>query len=268
MPPSSAAATPDAPDGRRRGRGAPARRLHVLLPDPGGEGVLLLTGPPEQAVDDGPMSLWRWDGDAWSVVDAPGPAPSAAQLLRRGATTRTAASIVLFGGDTAAGASAETWEWDGAAWTAFEGAGPGARCRPSLAFDPASGTSVLYGGNERGGRRPGRDLGLGRLDLDPAGRARPGADPLAGCDGRRHRPRLGGPLRRSPGRRREPAGGARRHLGVERAVLDAARRRRPDRARSSTPRPSPIPSSASCWSAGPTSSGRRATCGTGTATSG
>ncbi len=73
----------------------------------------------------------------------------------------------------------------------------------SLTFDPASGTSVLYGGNERAGRRPGRDLGLGRA---PAGRRLAGRgpepDPLAGRDGRRIRATArAGPLRRPPGGR-------------------------------------------------------------------
>ncbi len=38
---------------------------HELLPDPSGDGVLLLTGPPEGGVADKSMELWRWDGTAW-----------------------------------------------------------------------------------------------------------------------------------------------------------------------------------------------------------
>jgi len=120
---------------------------HALLPDPTGEGVLLLGGPPEEAVDDGPMTLWRWDGDAWSVVEASGPAPSARSFF---SATYDAARgvVVVFGGDTSAGASEETWEWDGRAWTSFAEGAPGALMSASLAFDPTSGTSVLYGGND------------------------------------------------------------------------------------------------------------------------
>ena len=49
----------------------------VLVPDPAGDGVLLLTGPPEETVDDGPLVLWRWDGEAWTAVESSGTAPSA-----------------------------------------------------------------------------------------------------------------------------------------------------------------------------------------------
>ena len=59
----------------------------------------------------------------------------------------------------------------------------------SLAFDPASGTSLLYGGNEDERRGARGDLGLGRLHLDSPGSARPGAGAVAGRDGRRHRTR-------------------------------------------------------------------------------
>ena len=88
------------------------------------------------------------------MVDAPGPAPSARSYFAA-TYDEDRRAIVLFGGDTAAGASDETWEWDGEAWTSFDVAGPGALMSASLAFDPASGTSLLYGGNEDEGEAHG-----------------------------------------------------------------------------------------------------------------
>jgi hypothetical protein len=123
---------------------------HALLPDPAGDGLLLLTGPPEGTFDDGSMPLWRWDGSAWALVETSGPAPSARNFFSA-TYDRTRDVVVLFGGDTGSGASGETWEWDGRAWTSFDAAGPGALMSTSLVFDPESATSVLYGGNDEAG---------------------------------------------------------------------------------------------------------------------
>ena len=49
----------------------------ALLPAPGDDGVLLVTGPPEGLRDTGPLHLWRWDGATWTEVEASGPAPQA-----------------------------------------------------------------------------------------------------------------------------------------------------------------------------------------------
>lgn len=56
---------------------------------------------------------------------------------------------VLFGGCTSASpcASAETWVWDGTTWTKKSPAtSPPARYAGSFAYDPATGNSVLFGG--------------------------------------------------------------------------------------------------------------------------
>ena len=51
---------------------------------------------------------------------------------------------------TANGASDETWLWDGGRWTlAADGdAGPGPRSSSSMAFDEATGLTILYGGDD------------------------------------------------------------------------------------------------------------------------
>ncbi|MFO1077531.1 MAG: kelch repeat-containing protein [Planctomycetota bacterium] len=57
---------------------------------------------------------------------------------------------VLFGGGAAAGASAsyfaDTWEWDGAAWTPVATAGPSARWAHGMTADGQRGRIVLFGG--------------------------------------------------------------------------------------------------------------------------
>jgi len=59
--------------------------------------------------------------------------------------------IVMFGGWTA-GPSADTWEWDGTAWTNITpGTGsPSQRYAVSLVYDAARGRSVVFGGRTNG----------------------------------------------------------------------------------------------------------------------
>ncbi|MFY9345466.1 MAG: kelch repeat-containing protein, partial [Planctomycetota bacterium] len=55
--------------------------------------------------------------------------------------------LVLFGGMGSAGRLADTWTWNGTAWSLQSPATvPPARSEHALAFDPASGRTVLYGG--------------------------------------------------------------------------------------------------------------------------
>ncbi len=119
---------------------------HALLPAPGGDGVLLLTGPPEEVPVTGAMPLWRWDGEAWSEVDAPGPAPTARNFFAA-AHDPVRDVVVVYGGEGAEGVSDETWEWDGTAWRVFGAGAPGPRVAASLAWNPGTGTTTLYSGN-------------------------------------------------------------------------------------------------------------------------
>src|SRR5262245_52522660 len=64
--------------------------------------------------------------------------------------------IMLFGGNVAqgkltaesfrAGQRNDTWEFDGSAWTRVDANGPPARDHHALAYDEASGLTVLFGG--------------------------------------------------------------------------------------------------------------------------
>jgi hypothetical protein len=50
-----------------------------------------------------------------------------------------------------AGKLADTWEWDGQAWTQVEDTGPSDRTRPALAYDSTRSRVVLFGGEGAGG---------------------------------------------------------------------------------------------------------------------
>ena len=58
---------------------------------------------------------------------------------------------VLFGGRNADGDLADTWEWDGAAWSQIAAVGPSARHDHTLTFDAARGVLVLFGGTGASG---------------------------------------------------------------------------------------------------------------------
>ena len=47
--------------------------------------------------------------------------------------------------------SAQTWTFDGSAWSASSASGPAGRTDATLTFDPATGTSVLFGGENASG---------------------------------------------------------------------------------------------------------------------
>ena len=76
------------------------------------------------------MPLWRWDGAAWSEVEAPGPAPTARSFFAA-AHDPVRDVVVVYGGEDADGVSDETWEWDGTVWRLSAGAHqvPGRRLR-------------------------------------------------------------------------------------------------------------------------------------------
>lgn len=98
-------------------------------------------GPPQVA------DTWIWDGSNWSQV-SPATSPSA----RQGATMAYDAAtrqLILFGGETGtnSGLLNDTWTWDGTNWTQLTpGTSPPARYDASMAYDPANGTVMLFGG--------------------------------------------------------------------------------------------------------------------------
>ena len=113
------------------------RRTTVLVSSP-------LPGP------DPVWEIWEWGGERWShVAYARGPSPRRGFSLAYDPVRRC---VVLFGGDDGQRVSAETWEWDGAAWTLLA---PSSnlltpRAWASMCFDETWRELVLIGGMEWG----------------------------------------------------------------------------------------------------------------------
>jgi galactose oxidase-like protein len=91
---------------------------------------------------------WTWNGSAWTKqhpATSP-PARGAAAMTYDAAT----GDIVLFGGNSISGHGhqfGDTWTWDGSTWTKQHPAtSPPGRSGASLAYDPATGNAVLFGG--------------------------------------------------------------------------------------------------------------------------
>jgi hypothetical protein len=98
---------------------------------------------------------WTWDGAQWSLQHPPiSPSPRQEAVAAYQPSTQ---KVVLFGGATpSAGSSGtslgDTWTWDGSIW--FEQTpvtSPSARQDAVMAYDPATGQMVLFGGAGVGG---------------------------------------------------------------------------------------------------------------------
>jgi hypothetical protein len=98
---------------------------------------------------------WTWDGSTWTR-QSPATSPGArwAASMDYDAATGT---VILFGGDhhlPIRHSLADTWAWDGSTWTEQSPAtSPPARSGASMAYDAATGTMVLFGGETM----PGND---------------------------------------------------------------------------------------------------------------
>ena len=95
-----------------------------------------------------PRQTWTWDGSTWTRQS-----PATSPPTRWGAAMAydaATSTVVLFGGDHQIPLGlglADTWAWDGSAWTEQSPAtSPSARSAASLAYDAATGTVVLFGG--------------------------------------------------------------------------------------------------------------------------
>jgi hypothetical protein len=95
---------------------------------------------------------WEWSGQgagSWTQrAVGSGPPPRAFHGLAYDPARRV---TVLFGGGDQSAYLADTWEWDGAAWTQRPHAGPSGRTFHSLTFDgtgTGSGAVVVFGGDD------------------------------------------------------------------------------------------------------------------------
>jgi N-acetylneuraminic acid mutarotase len=88
---------------------------------------------------------WEWNGEGWRQVSSSGPTPR-----DNAAATHLGGAFVLFGGIGGPASSmfvdylADTWRWDGAAWSEAASSGPSAWAAASAAS--LNNTVVLFGG--------------------------------------------------------------------------------------------------------------------------
>jgi hypothetical protein len=124
----------------------PPRWSPAMAYDAARDRVVMFGGysPPSLLAD-----TWEWVGDTW-VERTPSPLLSVSPAPRwvHAMTYDSARErVVLFGGVSASGKLADTWEWDGSSWVQRAiGTGPGARAYHKMAYDSARGRVVLFGG--------------------------------------------------------------------------------------------------------------------------
>ena len=93
---------------------------------------------------------WTWDGTTWTKQHpAASPRPRFGAVMAYDAAT---GNVVLFGGDSGSksgnGVLGSTWIWDGTTWTEqHPAASPPARVNAAMAYDAATSTAVLFGGD-------------------------------------------------------------------------------------------------------------------------
>lgn len=126
-----------------------ARYDAVLAWDPaiGAHGAIVAFGGYGADYLNGFTDTWTWDGKAWSAISTPTSASSASDM----AMTYFAAKkrLVLVSGSN-------TWEFDGATWHEITAAGITYWSERSLVSDPATGTVLVWTGDDlREYQRPG-----------------------------------------------------------------------------------------------------------------
>jgi N-acetylneuraminic acid mutarotase len=89
-------------------------------------------------------ATWTWNGAAWTQLDVTGP-----PARYGGAMASLHGQLVLFGGDGGGLTSphtylADTWTWNGTAWTQLDVTGPPPRAGAMMA--PVNGKLVMFGG--------------------------------------------------------------------------------------------------------------------------
>jgi len=141
----------------------PARDFASMAYDPATGNMLLFGG---EDSSNAPLNdTWIWNGTKWTQVDDSGdtgctisctnspPARAAASMAYDPAT----GNMVLFGGYNGSSYLNDTWAWNGTTWTQVVGTSgcaancsnsPPARDLASMAYDPATGNMVLFGGED------------------------------------------------------------------------------------------------------------------------
>ncbi|MBI3891679.1 MAG: hypothetical protein HY303_09145, partial [Candidatus Wallbacteria bacterium] len=92
-----------------------------------------------------PQDTWEWDGSQWlDLSQEKEPSPSGSPDCAAVYDSRRARTVML------GGERPESWEWNGTSWTeTTPSKPPEPRSNSSLAFEPASGSTWLFGGYGR-----------------------------------------------------------------------------------------------------------------------
>ena len=90
-------------------------------------------------------STWIFDGAGWSQqVLNPSPSKRYGHAMAHDSKRDRA---VLFGGKASSTYFADTWTWNGIAWTLENATGPSARSAPAMAYDAKRDRVVMFGGD-------------------------------------------------------------------------------------------------------------------------
>jgi len=140
-------------DGRSWTRALPAtaapppRATPAMVFDARRGRAVLVGGGDDRDEADG---TWEHDGTRWSLVPAAGYTPRA-RTGHAVAYDAARGQVVLFGGfswSAPVPALGDTWLWDGHTWSGVQSPGPPRRHRHAMAYDPARGRVVLFGGTD------------------------------------------------------------------------------------------------------------------------
>jgi hypothetical protein len=129
----------------------PMRTLSGAAYDTRRRRLVLHGGLGNTGLDDPRGDTWEWDGRRWIEMRGTGVGPRDHHTL---AYDEGRGRVVLFGGvaTTRRGdaqvreSPTDTWEWDGARWTAIDAPGPAARGGAGMVYDRARRHVVLFGG--------------------------------------------------------------------------------------------------------------------------
>lgn len=135
-----------------QGDGEPSARHRASLARDDARGVVVAFGGQTERFNGGELDeTWEWDGRGWTLVCPSASCTEFPEARVDAAMADTGSDgVLLFGGDsTVSNYHADTWLWDGAAWTEVTpGSGdPPGRRRHAMAYDQARGVVVLFGGN-------------------------------------------------------------------------------------------------------------------------
>lgn len=120
--------------------GGPGVEGHGMVYDAGGARMLLFGSA------SGSSGIRTWDGVTLGFVS--GSNALAQRWYNALAYDSSQQRLIVFGGETALGLTAELWAWTGSAWTNVPGSGPSPRRYPSLCFDAARNRLVMFGGTD------------------------------------------------------------------------------------------------------------------------